>query len=324
MSEITVHCCDPQERASEIKALFTRCGQPEFEPYFDRVYPQRASEGLRSWIGTTNGSVVAHISVTPLAFGDGERVLLGGILGDLQVVEEHRDFWTPVRLVRTMVAEVKREGRIDFLLTTTTADAEAIFKGAGFKVFGQLRRFVLPLMAPYVLFSRLRAGVRSRVPDTFPLMDCRVGELLPKAGSNGAWRPLASSGFYATRIPKDAFIDGTWVSGGGGGGGCSARRLALVGRHASRPEGGVSDAFWDDGGRGFGEMAFAAARWGRAERFDRLSISTLDGTDAARELMRCGFFPRSIRSALLLHTLRGAEVPPLERWFLPGLAMSGW
>ena len=324
MDELTVHCCDPRERAGEIKDLFAQCGQSDFAPYFERAYHARAEAGLRSWIGVADGNVVSHISVTPVEFGNGEYTLRGGILGDLQIAEGHRDFWTPVRLLRTMVADIKRQEEIDFLLTTTTDEAEGIFKAGGFKVFGQLRRFVLPLFGPYVLWSRVRAGARSPLADQLPLGADEVGQLLPTLTSNGAWRPLASPGFYATRVPKDGFVDGTWVTYADRTGNRNAKRWALVGHHESRPESAVSDAFWDGDEAGLGEVLFAAARWSKDERCTRMSISILDDTVAARELVRCGFFPRSIRSRVLLQRIRGGELPGLKNWFLPGLAMSGW
>ena len=148
MTDLVVECCDPRTREREIKDLFARNERTGFDAAFDRAYRQRADKGLRSWIGLVDGEAVMHISVSPMAFKGAGVELTAGVLGDLLVSEGHRDFWAPVRLLRTLIADLKRAGNIDFLFTTTVADAEPVFKAGGFKPYGSLRRFVMPTFSP--------------------------------------------------------------------------------------------------------------------------------------------------------------------------------
>src|SRR6185503_6604335 len=127
-------------REREIKELFAQSDRSQFAEIFDRTYRPRADHGLRSWFGSTGEQVVMHISVTPMRFVGGGHTQRCGLLSDLMVHEQHRDFWGPVRLLRKMLSDVKRGGQLDFLITTSTADAEPIFKAGGFKPFGTLRR----------------------------------------------------------------------------------------------------------------------------------------------------------------------------------------
>src|SRR5690606_24590743 len=108
----------------------------------------------------------------------------GGVLGDLMVDEAHRDFWAPVRLVRLMVGALKREGNMRFLYTTATNEAETVFKAGGFKPFGQLRRYVIPTLAPYLTFARIRASVPRRNRKFSPVDDPHIAGRLPSLQTN--------------------------------------------------------------------------------------------------------------------------------------------
>lgn len=324
MSDMQVLCCDPRERAGEIKDLFVRDGHSAFDAFFERVYRARADERLRSWLALVDGRVVAHVSVSPVEFTDGSQTRIGGILGDLHASEKYRDFWTPVRVLRTMVADTKREGWLDFLLTTTIPDAEAVFKAGGFGLFGRLRRFVLPLIGPYLAVSQVRALTRAKAADSNPLDADQMQRLLPTLGCGGLFRPSAGARFYSTRIPREDYADGTWIAlGERADAGCRTK-WSLLGRHSTLPEIGIADAFWGSDERGFEEVVLSAARWAKSKGFSRLTVSTLDETGVATRLLRCGFFARSVRAAVLLQPLREPAPPSLNRWFLTGLSLSGW
>lgn len=322
MSQLAVEHFDPREREGDIRALFARNDSPGFEAVFERMYRPRAATGLRSWVGTVDGRVVMHISVSPVAFGDGHRTLTGGILSDLMVDPAHRDFWAPLRMLRTVVADVKREGQIDFLLTTTIPDAASLFKAGGFKPFDRLRRFVLPLLAPYLGFARLRAGATRRAAVPRLLDASALPALLPTLDSEGAWRPLPCAEFYATRIPRSDYADGTWLAMNGEEG--KSAGWALLSRHSAWPEVAVADGFWSDGPAGLVDLVQASARWARVAGFPKLSVSTFGGSRVAQEFRRAGFFSRDYGVPVLLQQVGAGAPPPVEDWFLTGLALSTW
>lgn len=320
MSRLQFERVDPRDHGDELKALFARNGQPQFEAVFERAYQRRAQDGLRSWIGRADGAAVLHISVTPMKFTDGARTVQGGVMGDLMVDEPHRDFWNPVGLLRTVVADLKKAGEIRFLITTTTSDAEPVFKAGGFKPFARIRRYVMPLYWPYVAFASLRA--RSTAHRAVPAA-AAAGTPHP-AGvdafrSGGRFRPSPSAGFYDTRLGRGHFADVNWlrVEGEGGEGG------ALLSRSSLQKEIGFADVFWSEARPDLRDVVLASSRWARKAGERRLAISTLAESRADGELQQAGFLARGFRSTLLLQNL-GADLPPVDDWFMTGFPLSGW
>ena len=320
MTELAVEMCDPRDRETEIKGLFARNGQEGFETVFERAYRRRADQGFRSWVGLLGDQAVMHIGVTPLPFTDGSRTLMGGVLGDLMVDESHRDFWAPVRLLRRMVSDLKRSGQIDFLVTTTVADAEPVFKAGGFKPFGTLRRYVFPLSLPYLGLARLRGRVprRRATPGSGHLP---AHDVLTFQGS-GHWRLKTDAEYYDTRIPRAEFADGTWLAVEGSTGGAGG--WALLSRNGKLPEMALADAFWSDDGVRLGEVVHAAGRWAQGQRYRKMTLTTLAESTVAQQLKRAGWFARDVGSTLLIQQLGKVPPPPVEQWFLPGFALSGW
>lgn len=321
VTTLAIECCNPVDHAEEIKDLFARNGEPGFDSVFERAYRRRAESGLKSWIARADGRAVMHISVNPTRFVAGDASVVGGVLGDLMVDEAHRDFWAPVRLVRTMVSDLRRDAHIRFLFTTATQEAGTVFKAGGFKPFGAIRRFVSPTYLPYTLLSRIRAGVLGRARRNFPLNDSEITALLPGLRSGTYWRPSTDGGYFATRIPRFGFADGTWVTTG-------SRKLGTVGwslvsRHGTLSEATLADAFWTDRGKGLPEAAIAAAVQARRDGFSSISVTVLEGARTARELKRAGFIPRPPLGELLLNPLHEAP-PSLDDWFLTGFFLSSW
>lgn len=320
MTSLTIECCNPLEHASEITDLFTRNGKPEFASAFERAYKRRADHGLKSWIARSEGRIVMHISVNRMEFHTQDRSVIGGVLGDLMVDEAHRDFWAPVRLVRTMVSALKRENEIRFLFTTATKEAETVFKAGGFKPFGQLRRYVIPTFKPYVAFSRLRARIPRRVRSQSLGDDANLPRGFP-ALSGDFWRARVDSTYVASRIPRSGYLDGTWVI-------LAERRgtelgCALSSRHTHLPEGTLADALWTERSRGLSEMALAAANHAGSRGLRTFSITMLDSKVVHRDLKKAGFFPRPALGDLLVNALH--EMPaPADDWFLTGFVLSGW
>lgn len=323
MTEVVVQMCDPRDYESEIKALFARNGQPGFEAVFDRAYRKRAEHGLRSWVGMMDGQVVMHVAVSPLRFAGCGLSLQAGVLGDLMVDESQRDFWAPVRLLRRMVADVKKAGDIDFLLSTTVFEAESVFKAGGFKPLGVMRRYLLPAYWPYLLFARLRGRVKSARyrPGNIDEWNARK---LSSATADGEWlRPETHTRFYQTRIPRVEYADATWISVGKDAG--TTEGWALLSRNSVLPgELGVADLFWQENGLTMSEVVHAGARWTRKQGLNKLTFSLLGESAAAQQLEKIGFLARDRAAAVVVQPTRKIELPPPDKWFLPGFTMSSW
>jgi hypothetical protein len=323
MSDVVVQRCDPRSRADQIKALFARNGQPKFDAVFERAYLPRAEHGLQSWVGIVGDQVVMHISVSPQSFGDGTRTMMGGLLGDLMADAAYRDFWSPLRLLRTMVADLKREGRLEFLLTTSIRLSESLFKAGGFRVIGRFRRFVFPLWAPYVRASRLWTRARARVITPASLDDLEFVRLLPSLRSGGLWRAHACSDFYATRIPRVGYADGVWLRVRNGGA-ATQPAWGLVCRHSTWPELRLPDAYWRGDTPSLADIVLAAARWGRAQGMRKLATTTLAESRLAAQLRGAGFVPRSYAAAVMLQNLGPRDPPPVTDWFLTEFVGTAW
>ena len=321
MSDVIVETCDPREREVEIKGLFTRNRQSEFDRVFERAYRRRAEAGMRSWIGLINGSAVMHVGVTPVAFKGAGHSHVVGILSDLMVDESHRDFWAPVRLLRRMIQDIKSSGDMQVLVSTTVADASAVFKAAGFKSAGTLRRYVMPLSRPYLMARRITRGVHACRAQPGDFFDQRGDATITLAESAPHWRPYTDAAFYATRVPRVEFADATWLAVAGSNG--DVPGWAMLSRNTMLPELGIGDLFWNEGVR-LGEVVHAAARWGSAQDYPKLTMTTLQESNVAQQLERAGFFARDYRSTLLVNAIGPVAPPPVHDWFLPGFALSTW
>lgn len=318
MTQLAIERCDPRSRESDLRDLFTRNGQPEFGTVFERAYRPRVDEGLRSWVGLLDGRVVMHISVLPVPFRRGDRTLVAGVLGDLMVDEANRDFWAPLTLLRTMVADVQRDGSIDFLLTSSVADAEPVFKAGGFKPLAPFRRYVLPLYAPAVLASRVLSGSLLATVTAHPLDDATAGAAIRTLGASDMWRPAAADTYYSSRIPRSEYMDGSWIqvrNGHGAG-------WALVSRNGAAPEATIADAYWQ--GNGFPAVISGAASWARRQGIPRLVVMALDSDPLYRRCRRAGFIRRPPIGNLLFRTVGSAQTPPPEEIFLTAFPLSSW
>lgn len=322
MSEVVVQMCDPRDRESEIKDLFARNGQDGFAAVFDRVYRKRAEYGLRSWVGTLDGKAMMHVAVSPLRFVGGGLSLQAGLLGDLMVDESQRDFWAPVRLLRRMVADVKRAGETDFLISTTVHEAESVFKAGGFKPLGKMRRYLLPAYWPYLAYARFRGRVRAARPAVGDFEQYSATEM-SSATSAASWlRPETNADFYNTRIPRGEFSDANWIAAQAKNAGTAG--WALLSRNTYLNEMGVADVFWSEESLRTSDVLHAAARWTRKQGYNKLTFSMLDVSEVGKELERAGFLARDHAAAVVVQPISKVQLPPPEKWFLPSFTMSSW
>ncbi|HYC52481.1 MAG TPA: hypothetical protein VEB19_15320 [Gemmatimonadaceae bacterium] len=311
----------PSARAADIQALFVRAGQPEFSATFDRSYRVREQFGLRSWLGIEDARVVLHISVSPEPFSCGARRLVGGLPGDLMADTTHRQFWHPLKLVRAMVADVKREGKLDFLLTSFVPAAEAVFRAAGFQRFAPLQRHVTPLVWPYPLARRLLHGEGRARLTALPFTDARAIAALVGLSSPDVMRTLPSAEYYTTRMPRQEYPTGTWLLAGDP---ATPDAMVLV-SPTPRRDLTIADVIWRDARVRLAGVLSGVAAWAARQRHRRAYLTTIPGTRLAVAAQRAGFLPRPSEAAVMLLPLTDpGTIPPPDQWALTPFALTGW
>lgn len=320
MADLVLEQCLPSARIRQIQALFDRVGQPEFARVYERAYRVREPDGLRSWIGIAGDLVALHISVSPQPFADESRRLTAGLLGDLMADETQRDFWGPVRLVRQMVGDVRRSGRIDFLLTTYLPAAETVFKAAGFKPFAFMRRHVTPLALPYLLARKLQRGLRGHAVEAVPFDDARADSLFPALTSPGPFRPVVTADYYRTRMPRQDYPAGSWLLIGQPD---APTAMVLVSPVSAR-ELAIADIIWRSADPPLADILYTTARWAGRQSFARLSLGTLERSTLAAAARRSGFLARPDGLGLLMLSISPQAPPPVEQWNLTPFAGTAW
>jgi hypothetical protein len=321
MADLLIERCLPSARAAEIQALFIRVGQPEFSDVYERVYRVREASGLRSWIGLMDDLAVLHISVAPQPFSDGSRTLVGGLPADLMADGTQRDFWGPLKLARRMVADIRKDRAVDFLVTSYLPAAEGVFKAAGFKRFGELRRHVLPLSLQYPLLRRLLHGEPRPGLTAIPFGDPRADALLGSIASPGCFRPVVSPEYYKTRMPRLDYPAGTWLFSGPAH---SPDAVVLVSPKPNR-ELIVADVLWRESTTRLAGVLSAVARWAANEGHRRLTLTAVDGSRLSVAAKRAGFLLRPGAYHLMLLPLCPPEtIPPPAQWSLTPFALTAW
>ncbi|MGH7678904.1 MAG: hypothetical protein ACRENU_10590 [Gemmatimonadaceae bacterium] len=320
MADLVIESSRPSERAAEIKDLFDRAGKPEFSGIYDRVYRAREASGLKCWLGRSEGRAVLHISVALEPFSDGVKTLSAGLLGDLMADETQRDFWGPLKLVRQMVSDVRKQGKPDFLLTSFTANAEGVFKGSGFKLSMSLRHHVMPLIWPYPLLRRLL--VRERVPSltAIPFAAADHTTLLPELTCPGTFRPVPTPAYFTTRMPRESYPEGHWLVAGSPS---SAEAAVLV--SPINGELRIADVLWRDAAMPLAGLLAAVAKWGSRAGHRRLALTAGEGSLMSAAAQRAGFLLRPSSFAVKMLPLVPAEsLPPFEKWWFTPFALTAW
>lgn len=320
MAEFVIERCLPSDRATEIKDLFTRVGMSEFSPVFDHVYRAREHSGLRSWIALDGGRAVHHVSVNPERFTDGERALTGGVLADLMADQEHRDFWGPIKLMRRMVADVRRDQLADFLLTSFAPAAEGVFKAAGFKQFAVLRRHFMPLLWPYPLIRRLQHGERVPRLTAVPFADVDVEVAFRELTSPGCFRPVVSTEYFATRMPRAAFPAGWWLHAGPPN---APDAAVLVSPQPGRDL-VVADVLWRNADASLTGLLSAVAKWATRSRFKRVTLTSIEGSPLARAAQRAGFLTREPYRLMSLSINPRDSFPSSDQWSFTPFMVTAW
>lgn len=288
---------------------------------YERVYRVREGLGLRSWIGLDGSRAALHISVASQPFADGARTLTAGLLGDLMADETHRDFWNPLKLVRKVVSDVRKEHTADFLLTSFVPAAEGVFRAAGFQRFGTMWRHVMPLVWPYHFLRRLQHGEARPQLTAIPFGDDRLSALLGGLTSPPTFRAIPSAEYYTTRIPRLEYPAGTWLLAGAP----DAPDAMVLASPKSQDEMIVADVLWRDTTTPLAGVLSALARWAGRQGHRRLALMTMQGSRLANAAKRAGFLVRpNPQVVMILPLCEPATIPPSDQWTFTPFALTSW
>lgn len=318
--------CDSVTRAAEIQALFLRNDRPTFPYFFDRVYRTLAAEGGASWIAADEqGDVVMHIALFPRSFRGETGTYRVGLIGDLMADVPYRDFWSPLKLFRRAIADIRREGKFDFLYSDPSPNSVALAKAVGFTPLGDLRRYVAPVNPVYLAFCGARARAARTRSSWQPELDAEGSATL--ADLAGAYlQATRSSDFYRARAggelaPTSGYVV-VWPRGD------DDERPAAVGMLAARAGADTADLVdlqWDAQRLGIQSALHAVARAARARGFHKLSCATLGGSRFAESLSSYGFIGRECIQPMFVLPLQETQaLPAAPDWMLTSLDGSAW
>ncbi len=325
MTSTRIERCDGLTRAEGIQALFARNGRPAFAQFFRRAYGGVTGAGGGSWVGLDpQGTVVMHMAVFPRVFRSRSLTMRAGLVGDLMVDAPLRNFWAPLSLFRTAVADIRQEGVFDFLYTDPIPVSTGIVKAVGFVPLGQLCRHVLPLNGVYLLLGRLRAPgpqlVADRLPGTEP---DRVVSLLEALQPGAALRAVRTLEIYGARLGEEGVGRADWRVLSPPAGSGSPVGLVLL-TSAPRRRLVVLDVLWADRQVEPEAVLLAVARAVRRD-YRTLQLTTLARSRVAEAAGRVGFVSRPDAQPVVVCALRDElRLPPLRDWYLNSVDGSAW
>jgi hypothetical protein len=312
VQSVKIACINPLDGADEIKDLFLTHDRPEFPEFFDRAYPSAVQSGGKSWIGVErDGRLVMHISRFPHRFLLGQQTVVAGLLANLMVAKSHRAFLPAVALVRQVIADSKAAGDADFLYADPNAPGTLVLNAAGFSTLGAFERFAFPiagrrwytdaLVRVYHAIAHARAWKHSveAVEHDAQHFDAKAFER--PAGSASALRPFRVPELYRQRLagyPSETDYWFTIHQKPRSNQPCAAilvrgfahriAKLISLSREPSLPLRAIVPTLADRL---------------RRRGYERLWVSTLGGTEFARELTRVGFIRRHDSSPMLAYAL---------------------
>jgi hypothetical protein len=324
---LTISQCDGSTRGDEIKSLFVRNERTGFPHFFERVYRTLTEDGGASWIATDEaGAVVMHVAVFPRVFSRNGQTFRAALLGDLIADVSHRDFWSPVKLVRRAIADIRREGRFDFLYTDPSPNSIAVAKAAGFTSLGDLRRYVAPVNSMYLTFCGIRSRTARASVDCGDQLDPSSRDALRDLSAAQTLSAERSAHFYMAHAGGQLAPQPRYVT--------IRRRAArsakpqaiamLAGTDAADTV-SLIDLRWDGDGFDVGSALHAVAHTARRHGYRKLSCATLDGSRFAHSLSSYGFFARECIQPVFVLALHPSDPPPpAPEWMLTSLDGSAW
>lgn len=318
---LQVEGIEPLASVPELLELFRDNGEPVIADFIDRAYPVLARAGARSWVGRDDsGRVVMHIARFHHTFSTRTGELVGGLLGNFMVDAPRRTFFPALSLVRRLVEETRQSRAVDFLYADPHNGAPAVLKAAGFRPFGTLRRFVLPVNdhRPAVSFAlSLWHGARRLVtragalkPIARPAALCSPAAIPLPPGDVERLRPIRPVDSYRNRLVGFPSPMDMWVTPDPAA--TNAAPFAALVRAASDPRGLFTVcALHHDSALPLRTAVAAIASALRAHGCTRLQIWTISESDFAADLRTAGFLERHDDDSpvvILPITERGEEV----------------
>jgi hypothetical protein len=267
-----------------------------------------------------------HVAVFPRSFrGDGETFRVG-LLGDLIADVQYRDFWSPLKLFRRAIGDIRREGRFDFLYTDPSPNSIGIIKAVGFVPLGALRRYVAPVNPLYLAFCGVRARARRARAKCQDQLDTTGAATIAGVAGTAHLRATRSAAFYRAREGGELAPHARYVL-------VRARDASddspsAVGMLASSDGAETAtlvDLRWDDSRLDVKDALHAVAHAARSQGFRKLSCATLDGSHFAESLSTYGFIGRESIQPIFVLPLRSAQpLPGAPEWMLTSLDGSAW
>lgn len=293
---------DPRAYVDELKTLFVEHERPEFPAFYDRAYAAFLEDGAQGWRGTApDGQLVMHIARFSHRFSRAGEVLDGGLLGNLMVAKEHRQFFPALSLVRRVIRDSRESGTIDLLFGDPREQAEGLFKAAGFQLVGQVERYTLvigdrhlPLDLGVRMVRRLRhapLGVRGAAT----VRPARDADATPYVKPDGggqrlvAWRPAH---LFTSRLEGFPSAEDHWCLWHEQAGAAGPADAALLVRRTEWAGYFQLASLRRRTGVELGTLIPAVTPALHALGCRRLSIWTLRESAFAAELQRVGFVAR--------------------------------
>ena len=186
----SVHSVDVESGRQRIADAWGEADRESFESKFQWIYRDNPAGRAIVWILHDQASRrdVGLATIFPRIFRIRGRSVRGGIAGDLQVQEGHRQAGPALQLERAAVQGAWERG-IEFMYGFPNAMAEPVMKRIGYRRVGPRARYVKILRtAPY--FSRHRGGILWGRPFGFIVDQYLRGRDLQAAGASK--RTLAS------------------------------------------------------------------------------------------------------------------------------------
>jgi len=319
--------CNPLEVEEELKGLFVDGDTPGFVPFFDHSYPQIVSMGGGSVIARdADGKLVMHLAVFPRIFRSGNSRVRAGLLGDLMVSREYRDFWSPIGFFREAVQMLQNGGDYRFLITDPGKSSLALVRAAGFDVLDSLQRFVFPLVPGWLTVTSLRVPVEKLEAERIPWVGGEADFLQQGSFDCGeAFRVERTSDFYASRRWASLTDESEWIALRSPDGDGTPVAMVLSTPFPDHRTLGLMDIHWDESRVSAESVLQGCLVTARHSGFRKVSVMVTEQSKVAGALRSSGFIPREDEQILLIRTLEDdLELPPSEEWLLTWIDRSAW
>ncbi len=293
------------------------------------VYSMTSRPGAVSWLGLDDADhPVMHVCVVPRRFRlpDGSG-LTGGLLGDLVVAPGMRNFWMPLKFFRQIVSELTDNRELDFLYSDPTPQAVGLSRAGGFRLLGNLQRFVLPAGRPYGWLMQLRRMARVEQRLSWAVADPnRVDSVLAALPPSRGFGPLRTAEDFrrggelsaGDRRREMAVLTESATPG-------SPLALVAVEVDSRRRSIHLLKAAWDEGRVSIGGVLIGIAAEARRRGLTKVGVSLLADSHLATDAVAYGAIRRVDRLPVVVKELRASlTLPDAADWALFHADGSAW